>query len=97
MSTDGSIVVFSSRASNLVDGDENDEADIFVHYVESGCTRRLSENSLGEGGDRFSSNPQISGDGRYVVFWSRASNLVANDPNGDGADVFLVEVPADCG
>ena len=76
MSTDGSIVVFSSRASNLVDGDENDEADIFVHYVESGCTRRLSENSLGEGGDRFSSNPQISGDGRYVVV------LVAGEQSG---------------
>lgn len=43
--------------------------------------------SLSASGDSFPSG--ISSDGRFVLFTSRADNLVPNDSNGSGADIFL--------
>jgi Tol biopolymer transport system component len=43
--------------------------------------------SAGVEGNHFSSEPSISGDGRYVAFQSFASNLVAGDTNGS-SDIF---------
>ncbi|HEX2906671.1 MAG TPA: hypothetical protein VHO69_07420, partial [Phototrophicaceae bacterium] len=33
-------------------------------------------------------SPAISGDGRYIVFWSAATNLVADNPNSSGIFVY---------
>ena len=48
--------------------------------------------SVGPGGlqanNRFSGSPALSADGRYVAFYSCASNLVAGDTNGT-VDVFV--------
>ena len=99
LSSGGRYVVFQSTALNLVNGDTNSSNDIFVHdrdtdadgiYDEAGAiqTVRLSVDSDGiQGGDN-SYFPSISGDGRYVVFYSYASNLIDNDTNFV-ADVFL--------
>ena len=43
-----------------------------------------------EGGDGMSSDPSMSPDGRYVAFWSAATNLVTDDTNGK-RDIFLVD------
>ena len=48
----------------------------------------------GGSGDDASSAPQISGDGRKVVFASLAGNLVANDGNAD-YDVFVRDLTTD--
>jgi Tol biopolymer transport system component len=48
----------------------------------------VSVDSSGVQGDNDSSAPSISADGRYVAFWSMASNLVAGDTNGTW-DVFV--------
>jgi len=88
ISADGRYIAFQSDASNLVPNDTNSATDIFVHDQITGITQRVSINSQGEQGDRHSSEPAISGDGRYVVFHSQASNLVAKDTN-EGIDVFL--------
>ena len=89
ISDDGRFVVFSSVASNLVPGDTNDFFDVFVRDRQTATTVRISESTGGGqslGGN--SSFPAISGDGRFVVFESFASNLVAGDTNGVG-DAFL--------
>jgi hypothetical protein len=81
ISANGRFVIFTSNASNLVSGDTNGYKDIFVHDRQSGITEIVSISSTGEQGDRYSGNPVISTDGRYVAFESFASNLVSGDPN----------------
>jgi Tol biopolymer transport system component len=53
-----------------------------------GVTEVVSVGSAGAAGDNDSSLASISGDGRYVAFWSLASNLVPGDTNGT-SDVFV--------
>ena len=88
ISADGRYVVFSSYASNLVDGDTNEADDVFVRDTVSNTTTRISVSSSGEEGNGDSTYSSISADGRYIVFSSRASNLVDGDTNGQ-SDVFL--------
>ncbi len=83
ISADGRFVAFRSGATNLVSGDTNASADIFVHDRQTGTTERVSVATNGDqatGGG--SSNPAISADGRFVAFWSTANNLVSSDTNG---------------
>src|SRR5262245_42109854 len=54
----------------------------------AGTTARVSVDSSGGQGNGGSYRPAISGDGRYVAFASKASNLVAGDNNGV-QDVFV--------
>lgn len=90
MSVDGRYVAFYSYSSNLVPGDTNGAVDIFVRDRQTGQTARVSVASDGteangsSGYDRLS----ISADGRFVAFYSYASNLVPSDTNGDD-DVFV--------
>jgi signal peptidase I len=88
ISADGRFVAFASDASNLVPGDSNGQGDIFVHDRQTGATERVSVDSAGGQADGSSSEPVISGDGRFVVFVCDASNLVPGDSNGQG-DVFV--------
>lgn len=80
VSADCSRVAFSSVATNLVDGDDNMTADIFVHDRGAGVVSRVSMGAGGES-DGPSITPSISGDGNCVAFASRATNLM-----GEGAD-----------
>ncbi len=88
ISADGRYVAFWSVASNLVAGDTNGYHDVFIHDRLSGTTERVSVDSSGAEGDAGSSHPSISDDGRYVAFFSNASNLAAGDTNG-ADDVFV--------
>jgi Tol biopolymer transport system component len=88
ISGDGRYVAFSSDATNLVAADTNAREDVFVHDRAANATTRISLSSGGAQADAFSTSPSISGDGRYVAFESRASNLVSSDTNG-ASDVFL--------
>jgi Tol biopolymer transport system component len=87
LSGDGSRVAFTSHAKNLVPADRNDAADVFVFVPGTGLVR-ASVSSDGDEADGPSSEPDISADGRYVVFTSNADNLVEGDSNGQ-ADVFV--------
>ena len=82
-------MAFSSVATNLVTGDTNGVADVFVRDTVSGTTTRVSlvSGETGEG-NGASTVPSISADGRYVAFTSAASNLVTGDTNA-AADVFV--------
>jgi Tol biopolymer transport system component len=88
VNSDGRFIAFESDASNLVANDTNGDWDVFVRDLQTGTTERVSVDSSGAQATRASFSPSIGSDGRFVAFISRASNLVANDTNGDW-DVFV--------
>jgi WD40 repeat protein/Tol biopolymer transport system component/DNA-directed RNA polymerase specialized sigma24 family protein len=94
ISADGRFVAFASLADFWVEGDTNQYADIFVYDRETGEVERLStgRNSSQAAGE--SSMPNISGDGRFVVFLSRAPNLNLPESLADGER--KAEVPISC-
>jgi Tol biopolymer transport system component len=94
ISNDGRFVVFESSATNLVRGDTNAAADVFVRDVERGRTIRVSVSSQGSQGDALSRIPSISADGRFVSFTSSATNLVRNDGNA-ATDIFVRDLSRD--
>ncbi|GAB6140141.1 hypothetical protein JCM14076_08700 [Methylosoma difficile] len=91
ISADGRYVVFNSGADNLVAGDLNLKQDTFLRDRTTAVTRLVSTSTAGVQGNGTSSSfarPIISASGRFVVFGSEASNLVANDSNAKN-DVFM--------
>jgi Tol biopolymer transport system component len=84
----GRYVAFWSEAGNLVRGDTNGRSDIFIRDRKAGTTRRVSVSSAGRQANGHNALPRISADGRFIAFYSTASNLVRRDTNGD-ADVFV--------
>jgi Tol biopolymer transport system component len=90
ISADGRYVAFDSDDWNLVWGDTNDDFDVFVNDRETTVTTRVSVDDNGTQANGASNRPSISADGRYVAFYSEASNLVAGDTNG-ATDVFLFD------
>ncbi|HVM97377.1 MAG TPA: hypothetical protein VMT89_13365 [Candidatus Acidoferrales bacterium] len=88
ISSDGRYVAFYSYALNLVAGDTNGRSNVFVRDRQTNTTTLVSVGSSGTLGNGDSVNPAISADGRYVVFYSNASNLVADDTNAS-SDVFV--------
>jgi hypothetical protein len=82
ISADGRYVTFVSSATNLVAGDNNGFADVFVRDtcagVASGCTpstQRVSIATSAAQANGPSSAAAINGTGRYITFRSTASNL----------------------
>jgi len=53
--------------------------------------RRVSVATDGTQGNTYSDSPSISADGRYVAFYSDASNLVSGDTN-DTRDIFVKDL-----
>ena len=88
ISDDGRFVAFASGASNLVPNDTNNVEDIFVKDRQTGAITRVSVRSNGTEANGGSTSPAISGDGRFVAFYSDASNLLNGDSNGF-ADIFV--------
>jgi len=97
ISDNGQVVAFESAATNLVAGDTNGVMDVFVHVRDPatgiGITTRVSVDSAGAQANGESRVASLSGDGRYVVFESDATNLVANDNNGV-TDIFVRDLTA---
>ena len=80
ISADGRYVAFQSLADNLVPGDTNGLADVFVRDLEAGDTLLVSTNLDGTGSALLGArSPAISGDGRGVAFVSRSPDLVAGE------------------
>ena len=89
LSANGRHVAFTSSASNLVAGDSSDFHDVYLRDMATGTTILVSRGWDGAPADDHSYNPCISDDGSVVAFHSDASNLVADDANGHGRDVFV--------
>jgi Tol biopolymer transport system component len=88
ISANGLVVAFDSIATNLVSGDNNHVADIFVRDRARARTERVSVSSKGKQSDGLSRSPSASADGRFIAFESLAANLVDGDTNGV-QDVFV--------
>ncbi len=65
----------------LEDCDANNQVDVFVYDLRARQITLVSVASNGDQGNGRSTDPAISADGRYVVFTSRATNLVPGDTN----------------
>jgi len=85
----GRYVAFDSTASNLVPGDTNGVADVFVHDNVARTTERVSVTSAGAQVTGASVRPSISDDGRFVAFESNATDLAPDGSDGGNSDVFL--------
>jgi Tol biopolymer transport system component len=88
ISADGRYVAFQSVATNLVSGDTNAVADVFVRDRTAGTTTRESVSNAGAQGDAYSVAARISAGGLHVVFSALAGNLVSGDTNGT-TDIFV--------
>ena len=88
VSDDGRFVVFASFADDLVTNDHNQLSDVFLYDAQSGRNQLISVGPDGQALGAFSNSPRISGNGRYVVFVSGATNLVEGDANLV-ADVYV--------
>jgi Tol biopolymer transport system component len=89
ISSNGQFIAFESAASNLAGTDTNGAMDVFVRDMSAGTTRLVSVSTNGvSSGNGPSSSALITSDGRWVVFESSASDLVANDTNGV-SDIFV--------
>jgi hypothetical protein len=91
ISADGRFVAFSSEASNLVGGDSNNLADIFVHDRQNDTTVLI----IGPAEFNTASGiiivaPTISPDGDFVGLRSNADDLVPGDTN-NSFDAFLID------
>lgn len=90
---DGQYVVFESLAS-LAGATAADINNIFLRNLDGSSTTLISVASGAAAANGHSANPEISADGRYVVFQSSASNLVAGDSNGL-QDIFVRDTQLD--
>lgn len=81
VSDDGSLLCFERFNQSLP------QYDVAVVDTRNGTLRQASVSSSGTPANANSNRPQISGNGRYVVFDSDATNLVSVDFNG-AIDVF---------
>jgi len=89
----GKYVVFQSNANDLHPGDTdatatNADSDIFLINIVSGTVELVSVDSAEIKGNGASTAPRVSENGKRVVFESIATNLVANDTNGQ-SDIFM--------
>lgn len=88
ISADARYVLFKSDATNLGADSPGLELDLFVHDRQSGATSFVAVNSSGVVANAGTSAGALSANGRFVVFSSRASNLVLGDTN-ESEDVFV--------
>jgi Ca2+-binding RTX toxin-like protein len=75
------------------DGSYFDVGGIFVYDTVANTTRLVSVDSNGIPGNNDFYKPSISADGRYVTFYSDASNLVSDDTN-NVTDIFVYDTVA---
>ena len=87
MSADGSVIAFSSAATNLVPRDINGQWDVFVRYRPRGLTSRISTPQPGVSGTGRSLFPSVSANGNMVAFESLAP-LMRGDTAGSW-DIFI--------
>ena len=89
-SLDGNSLVYATRTSDSVD-DTNLTSDVYIYDVQAGTNFLVSRSfNSGKASNGVSDSPDISADGRYVVYSSTAEDIVPNDDNGL-KDIFLYD------
>jgi len=87
-------VLLLSYDENVVPGDDNGLEDLFVRDRRTGDVGLVTIAVRGEQTDDALGGGTMSADGNHVTFLSFATNLVANDINGEG-DIFVRDDAAD--
>jgi Tol biopolymer transport system component len=89
ISGDGRFIVFESAATNLVSGFSSSERQIYLYEVASGEVTPITRGFDGAPGNGSSRNPSISYSGSFIVFLSRATNLIDDGivPSGDALQI----------
>lgn len=90
VSSDGNYVVFASDATDLVSGDTNGLKDVFLYSKTGQSISKISQTVAGIAANAESSSPSISGDGRYIVFQSKATNL-SDSINTGASNIYLLD------
>jgi hypothetical protein len=94
ISNDGRYIAYQTSSNNIVAGQNGASTNnVFVYDRQTQQTVEASVSSAGAPGDNSSDNAALSGDGRYVAFDSKSTNLVAGDTNGS-LDVFVRDLQA---
>ena len=88
ISDNGRYVTFYSSANNLVLNDKNELWDVFVKDIVTWIVTRVSVNDSWNEANGYSESLAINSNGRYVLFYSSADNLVPNDTNKQN-DLFV--------
>ena len=94
ISATGRYVAFTSTSNDLVPGDGNNGADVFVHDRRTKRNVLASVGNHGEQADFGCRYPVLSRNGRFVAFESLASTLVPGDTNSK-TDLFLRDLVQD--
>ncbi|MCC6408954.1 MAG: PD40 domain-containing protein [Planctomycetes bacterium] len=89
LSGDGRFVGFVSSSPDLIAGDSNGQADVFLRDCIAGVTRRVNETLTGATGAPQFWVPACSADGRYVLIHGTCANFVASDPVGTRGHAFV--------
>jgi Tol biopolymer transport system component len=91
ITADGRYVVFQSSATNLVAGASGSQ--IYRKDLENGTITLVSstDGTAANQGNNSSTSPQITVDGRYVVFASSSTNLVAG---ANGSQIYRKDLQA---
>lgn len=92
MSADGQIVVFESKASNLVASDNNGKKNIFLWRAKTGTIELVSVPSGGGLSEADSYDATVSGNGNFVVFTSDAGNLSKTPKGRSRYNIFLRDI-----
>ncbi len=75
ISDDGRFIAFASDASNLTAESSNSKRQVFLRDLDEQKTVLVSRSTTGSGGNDTSEMPRISGDGKFVAFESKATDL----------------------
>lgn len=91
LSANGRYVVFSSFASNLVSGEQPPSQSVFRFDRQTLTMQRVSVSTSGGAINAQARYASISDDGRYVAYFSSASNQISGDSNG-AVDLLLTDM-----
>ena len=96
VSDDGRYVCFASIANDVrttTPYPSSSNINVFLEDMTNSSTLLLSKATSNVAANGSSSHATMSGNGRYVIFYSGASNLVPNDINNQ-ADLFVYDAQA---
>jgi Tol biopolymer transport system component len=91
ISTDGRFIAFASTATNLGRRDVSGVNQVYLFDTETEVIELVSRTAAGRPGNGESGRPALSGDGRFVVFQSVASDLVCSGCGPGERDQNLVD------
>jgi len=95
LSADGSTIVFSSYASDLIDGfTPNGHSQIYSYDIATETFTLITKGD-GSGGNADSAMPVVSVDGTKIAFYSVASNLIPGAPAIGSENIYLYDALTD--